>query len=158
MPIVWCLKTIATLVRYTCSTFIWSQYWWYTRELKVARKVTAVKMSGKCYGPPPPVYCGAFARLVSPGGGAFAKLHYPGARHLPTLGLFPSFWHTHGFLSEYNITAQKVLLEEKQIDLSVKDRNKLKRVIKTCSRFYACNSSLLIKPELRSEIGAINVN
>ena len=32
-----------------------------------------------------------------------------------------------------------------------KDRNKLKRVVKACSRFYACISSLLIKPELHSE-------
>ena len=45
-----------------------------------------------------------------------------------------------------------------QIGSSVKDRNKLKRVVKACSRFYACISSLLIKPELHSEIGAIDVN
>ena len=31
-------------------------------------------------------------------------------------------------------------------------------VVKACSRFYACISSLLIKPELHSEIGAIDVN
>ena len=53
---------------------------------------------------------------------------------------------------------QKVLLEKKQIGSSIKDRNKLKRVVKACSRFYACVSSLLIKPELHSEIGAIDVN
>ena len=43
---------------------------------------------------------------------------------------------------------------------SVKDRNKLQRVVKACSRFftYVYISSLLIKPELRSEIGAIDVN
>ena len=46
----------------------------------------------------------------------------------------------------------------KQIGSSVKDRNKLERVVKACSRFYACISSLLIKPELHSEIGAIDVN
>ena len=61
-------------------------------------------------------------------------------------------------VSYQNITTQKVLLEKKQIGSSVKDRNKLKRVVKACSRFYACISSLLIKPKLRSEIGAINVN
>ena len=38
-----------------------------------------------------------------------------------------------------------VLLEKKQIGSSFKDMNKLKRVVKACSRFYACNSSLLIK-------------
>ena len=44
--------------------------------------------------PPPPSYpgyCRAFARLVSPGGGAFA-------RHLPTPTPFPSFWHTHSWI------------------------------------------------------------
>ena len=54
-------------------------------------------------------------------------------------------------VSYQNITTQKVLLEKKQIGSSVKDRNKLKRVVKACSRFYACISSLLIKPELHSE-------
>ena len=58
-------------------------------------------------------------------------------------------------VSYQNITTQKVLLEKKQIGSSVKDRNKLKRVVKACSRFYACVFSLLIKPELHSEIGAI---
>ena len=29
---------------------------------------------------PPPGYCGAFARLVSPGGGAFANFALPGGR------------------------------------------------------------------------------
>ena len=61
-------------------------------------------------------------------------------------------------VSYQNITTRKVLLEEKQIGSSVKDRNKLKRVQKACSRFYACISSLLFRPELHSEIGAIDVN
>ena len=30
--------------------------------------------------PPPPGYCGALARLVSPGGGAFANFALPGGR------------------------------------------------------------------------------
>jgi len=38
-----------------------------------------------------------------------------------------------------------VLKKKKQIGSSVQDRNKLKRVVKACSRFYACISSLLIK-------------
>ena len=67
--------------------------------------------------------------------------------------------HSRGFdthaVSYQNITTQKVLLEKKQIGSSIKDRNKLKRVVKACSRFYACVFSLLIKPELHSEIGAI---
>ena len=69
--------------------------------------------------------------------------------------------HSRGFdthvVSYQNITTQKVLLEKRQIGSSIKDRNKLKRVVKACSRFYAC-VSLLIKPELHSEIGAIDVN
>ena len=44
-----------------------------------------------------------------------------------------------------------VLLEKRQTGSSVKDRNKLKRVVKACSRFYACISSLPVKPELHSE-------
>ena len=54
-------------------------------------------------------------------------------------------------VSYQNITTQKVLLEKKQTGSPVKDRNKLKRVVKVCSRFYAWVSSLLIKPELHSE-------
>ena len=57
-------------------------------------------------------------------------------------------------VSYQNITTQKVLLEKKQIGSSVKDRNKLKRVVKACSQFYVCISSLLIKPK----IGATDVN
>ena len=60
-------------------------------------------------------------------------------------------------VSYHNITTQKVLLEKKQISSSVKDRNKFKRVVKACSRFYAWISSMLIKPGLHSEIGAIDV-
>ena len=63
-------------------------------------------------------------------------------------------------VSYQNITTKKVLLEEKQIGSFVKDRNKLQRVVTACSRFYmyVCIFSLLIKPELRTEIGAIDVN
>ena len=43
-------------------------------------------------------------------------------------GPFPSF-DTHA-ISYQNITTQKVLLKKKQIGSSVKDRNKLKRVVK----------------------------
>ena len=40
-------------------------------------------------------------------------------------------------VSYQNITTQKVLQQKKQIGSSVKDRNKFKRVVKACSRFYA---------------------
>ena len=46
---------------------------------------------------------------------------------------------------------RRIYWKKKQIGSPVKDRNKLKRVVKVCSRFYACTSSLLLKPELHSE-------
>ena len=49
-------------------------------------------------------------------------------------------------VSYRNITTQRGLLEKTQIGSSVKERNKLKRVVKACSRFYPCISSFLIKP------------
>ena len=61
-------------------------------------------------------------------------------------------------VSYQNITTQKVLLEKKQIGSSVKDRNKLKRVVKACSRFYACISSLLMRTGVIAKTRAINVN
>ena len=37
----------------------------------------------------PPGYCGAFARLVSPGGGAFANFVLPGGRAFANPGAIP---------------------------------------------------------------------
>ena len=45
--------------------------------------------------------------------------------------------------------------KNKGISSFAKDRKQLKRFVKTCSRFYACMSSLLIKPELQGN-GAID--
>ena len=89
--------------------------------------------------PPPPGYCRAFARLVHPGGGAFANFALPGAGYLPTQGHSRAF-DTHA-VSYQNITTQKVLLDKKNhIGSSVKDRNKLKRVVKVflilCMHFF----------------------
>ena len=94
----------------------------------------------------PPGYCGAFARLVSPGGGAFANFSLPGGGAFFNTGAIPKLLNTHA-VSYQNITTQRVLLEKKQIGSSVKDRNKLKTVVKAFSPFYACISSLLIKPK-----------
>ena len=94
--------------------------------------------------PPPPATAGHLPALSVPGVGHLQILHCPGTGHLPTPGQFLRFWHA---LSYQNTTTQKVLLEKKQIGSSVKDRNKLKRVVKACSQFYACISSLLIKQE-----------
>ena len=83
----------------------------------------------------------------------------PGTGHLQTPAPFPNFWHACGFLSEYNYTED---FTKKQIGSSVKNRKKLKRVVKAGSRFYACiSSSLYINPQLQSEIrsyGCENVN
>ena len=39
--------------------------------------------------PPPLGYCGAFVRLVSPGGGVFANFALPGGRAFANLGAIP---------------------------------------------------------------------
>ena len=106
-----------------------------------------------------PGYCEGFARLVGPVGGAFANFSLPGGWAFANPGAIPELSNTHA-VSYQNVTTQRVLLEKKkQIGSSVRDRNKLKRVVNVCSRFYACISSLLIKPKLlHSEIGAIDVN
>ena len=95
---------------------------------------------------PPLGYCGAFARLVSPGGGAFANFLLPGSRAFCQLRAFNT-----NTISYQKITTQRILLEKEADWLIVKDGKKLKRFVKACSPFYACISSLLIKPELDSE-------
>ena len=81
---------------------------------------------------PPPTrgYCGTFARLVSPGGGAFANFALPGGRAFANPGTIPELL-TRTWFPIRIITTQKILLEIKQIGSSVKDRKKLKRVVKT---------------------------
>ena len=106
--------------------------------------------------PPSPATAGHLPTFSVRGVGHLQILHCPGARHLPTRG------HSQAFdtqaVSYQNITTQKVLLEKKQIGSSVKDRNKLKRVVKACSRFYACISSLLMRTGVIAKTRAINVN
>ena len=48
-------------------------------------------VNSSCAQPPSTGYCGAFARLVSPGDGALAQFVLPGAGRFPTPGPFPSF-------------------------------------------------------------------
>ena len=96
-------------------------------------------------GPSPLGYCRAFARLVSPGSGAFANFPLPGGRAFANPGGHSRAIDTHA-VSYHNITTQRVLQQKKQIGSSANDRNKLKRVEKASSRFFACISSLLIKP------------
>ena len=75
----------------------------------------------------------------------------------------PGICQPRGFFKAFvtcyqNITTQRILLEKQAYWLIWQGQEKLKRVVKACSRFYACISSLLIKPELHSKIGAMDVN
>ena len=77
---------------------------------------------------------------------------------MPTPGAYPELSNTRT-VSYQNVTTQRGFTGKKQIGSSVKNRNKLKRVVKVCSRFYAYISSLLIKPKLlHGKFIAIDVN
>ena len=105
--------------------------------------------------PPPRTTAGHLPALSVPGMGHLQILRCPGAGHLPTPG--PLAFDTHAVCYQ-KITTQRILLGKKADWLICQGQEKLKRFVKACSRFYACISSLLIKPELHSEIGAIDVN
>ena len=66
-------------------------------------------------------------------------LRCPGAGHSPNQGLFQSFWHARDFLSEY--TNYKEDITRKKADWLICQGQ---GVVKACSQFYACISSLLI--------------
>ena len=85
--------------------------------------------------PPPAGYCWAIARLVSPRILANFALPWSWAFANPGTTPAPSFWHACEVVSYPNKTA--------------------KRILKACSQFYTCISSLLIKPV---KLGAIDVN
>ena len=96
--------------------------------------------------PLPSGYCGAFSRLFSPGGRVFAKFcAFRGPGICPPRRYYRAF-DTHA-VSYQNITTQRLSLEKKADWLICQGQV----VVKACSRFYACISSLLIKPELHSE-------
>ena len=69
----------------------------------------------------------------------------------PMPGPAPSFWHARGFLSEYNYTEDFTWKQADWLICQGSDGKKLKRFVKACSRFCACISSLLIKPEFHSK-------
>ena len=102
------------------------------------------------------VTAGHLLALLVPGVGHLQILHCLGAGHFPTPGLFPNFWHARGFLSEYNYP-EDFAGKNKHISSSIKDRKKLKRVIKACSRFYACISCCLSSQNYEAKSGAIDV-
>ena len=73
--------------------------------------------------PPPPGYCGAFSRLVSPGGGAFANFVLPGGRTFAKPGANPNFWYAHGFLPEDNYAEDFTGITSRLADLSRTGKN-----------------------------------
>ena len=64
---------------------------------------------------PPPGYCGAFSRLVSPGGRAFANFSLPEGRAFANPGAIPELSNTHA-VSYQNVTTRRVLQEKKKAD------------------------------------------
>ena len=103
--------------------------------------------SASCAHAPLRATAGHLPALSFPGVGHLPILRCPGAGHLPTPGLFPSWWHARGFLSKYNNTEDFTGKTSMLAHLTRTGK-------KACSRFYACISSLLIKPELHGEIGS----
>ena len=83
--------------------------------------------------PPPP---GLLRGICLPCQSPLANFALPGGRAFANpRAILLAGYYTEGFTG-------------KKADWLIKDRNKLKRVVKACSRFYACISSLLIKLEL----------
>ena len=101
--------------------------------------------------PPPRATAGHLPALSVPGVGHLQILRCPGAGHLPTPG--PLAFDTHAVCYQ-KITTQRILLGKKADGLICQGQEKLKRFVKACSWFYAGISSLLIEPELHSEIGS----
>ena len=102
--------------------------------------------------PPPPTtpgYCGAFARLVSPGEGHLLILRCSGPGICQPRGQPRTF--DRQAVSYQNVPTQRILMEKQADWLICQGEGK---IVKACSRFDACISSLLIKPELHSKIGS----
>ena len=65
----------------------------------------------------------------------------------------PRAFDTHA-VSDQNITTRRILLEKHADWLICQGREKLKRFVKACSRFNACISSLLSKPDYIAKLGS----
>ena len=96
--------------------------------------------------PPPGATAGHLPTFSVPRVGHLQILRCPGPG-IGTPGIFPRFWHARSFLSEYNYT-EDITGKKKQICSIICQGQ---GVLKACSRFYACISSFLIKPELHSK-------
>ena len=97
--------------------------------------------------PPPPATLEHLPTLSVLGVGHLQILR---AAQGPGIGQ-PQTFDTHCFLSAYNYTVDFTGKTSRLAHLL--RTKKLKRVGNVCARFYACISSLLIKPELHSEMG-----
>ena len=98
--------------------------------------------------PPPPPHPGLLRGICPPfqsQGWGICKFCAARGRALAPRGYSRDF-DTHA-VSYQNITTQRTLLKKKA-DLLICQGQ---RVLKACSRFYACISSFLIKPELHSK-------
>ena len=104
----------------TCFARVYKQF--LPRNLKITFALIEFHM--RCFLQDLPLMHQSIAAAHSPPPGATAGhlqiLRCPGAGHLPISALLPSFWHSSGYLSEYNYTDD--ITEKKQIGSSVKDR------------------------------------
>ena len=98
--------------------------------------------------PPPRGTTAGHLPLINPRSGALGNFVLPGGRAFAKPSTIPEFLTRTVYYS--NITTQMILLE-KQADWLICQGDE--RVVKACSQYYACMSSLLIKPELHSEVG-----
>ena len=104
---------------------------------------------------PPPGNCGAFACLVSPGGGALANLALPGGRAFA----YPRAFDVHMWFSTRNPNMEDFIAKDQQFVADWIVCQGLDKLVEFFS--ILCISSLLIKAQLSLNIarsGTINVN
>ena len=97
------------------------------------------------------------ARLVSPGGWAFANFALSRGRAFANPGANPALLTRTQFLVRIQLHKGSYW-KNKRIGSFVKDGKQLKRIVKACSRFYACISSLLSSQNYIAKSRAIDVN
>ena len=104
--------------------------------------------------PPPSRYRGAFARLVSPGGGVFANFVLPGGRAFANPGDIPERLTSKRF--PISILLHKGFYwERKQIGSSVMDMKKIREVCKgmfliLCMHFFIAYQTRITGSEIRN--------
>ena len=103
--------------------------------------------------PPPPGLLRGICRLFQSRGWGICKFC---AARGP--GICQPRGHSRAFVTQavsyQNITRQIVLLGKKADSVICRGQEKIEEAVQACSWFYACISSLLIKPEFHGEIGS----